>query len=514
MNQPGHDHLKQRKEDFVSGLTGGPVLEIYICTLVAASSYLAWSTLQSKLSFFKKPTLAAQFLDISLSWFTPLLSITLYSATPATLNALILAPAIALLCTYPNLKLKKPTQKINALSSAKTGTSAAVATPVTDYLPKLPFLTVYRGCMMVLTCLAILAVDFKIFPRRFAKVETWGFSLMDLGVGSFVFSMGIVSARSTLVDALLNRETSRLSSVLASFRQAFAVLTLGALRLILVKSLDYQEHVTEYGVHWNFFITLGLLPPFVSLIDMFPKKIPLAFVALTIGVLYEFVLNKCSLIAYIIAAPRDNLFSQNREGIFSFIGYLSIFLMGKSSGYYILPSHVSLKSYFYPQSQQSLTRSSNSGKGTSSQKRKAAMLFATGMIIHLLYYIARTSFRLASSRRFANLCYILCVTAYNLTYLSVFVAIESFVFGSSTSSATNTDAALPYEQQVPFSLESVNANGLAIFLLANISTGLINITFNTIDASKEVSVAILIIYASGLALASIFLKRRGIMIKI
>lgn len=44
--------------------------------------------------------------------------------------------------------------------------------------PRYSFLTVYRAYLMVITIYCILAVDFPVFPRFFAKCENWGTSLV------------------------------------------------------------------------------------------------------------------------------------------------------------------------------------------------------------------------------------------------------------------------------------------------------------------------------------------------
>jgi len=136
---------------------------------------------------------------------------------------------------------------------------------------------------MLSTCLAILAVDFPIFPRRFAKTETWGTSLvrparphsvgpdrralrcpsitfgrkpsqMDVGVGSFVLVNSLTAGNS------LEQLRDAASPFLHSLKASVPLVILGLGRLVSVKATDYQEHVSEYGVHWNFFFTLACLP--------------------------------------------------------------------------------------------------------------------------------------------------------------------------------------------------------------------------------------------------------------
>jgi phosphatidylinositol glycan class W len=162
---------------------------------------------------------------------------------------------------------------------------------------------------MLVTCLCILAVDFKVFPRRFAKVETYGTSLMDLGVGSFVFANALVSrqARGILTMSLGN-----------ALKSTSPLLFLGFARLVFTSGVDYQVHVGEYGVHWNFFFTLAAVSILTSAFQFSPSYCGIIGFLILGG--YQVCLMH-GVNTYLLSDKRGtDIISQNKEGIFSIFG--------------------------------------------------------------------------------------------------------------------------------------------------------------------------------------------------
>lgn len=505
---------KQLKEDFVSNLSGGSVSEINAVVSVAPAALLLWSVLQSRQSFFRDasplPPLVGLIVDFLLNVCAVLLSITLWSSTPLLLTGLILAPALFVYALPPRTQRRRKTPKLppsggsssNNNNNAKSKTKDAEGGAL-GVLSLKPFLTQYRGSMMVITCLAILAVDFRIFPRRFAKVETWGTSLMDIGVGSFVFSGGLVAARPVLKEQAEGKTAPLHQRLLYSMRHSLPLLILGVVRTISVKGLDYAEHVTEYGVHWNFFFTLGLLPPFVAIFQSLLKFVPnYAVLSLLLAIGYQVALEGTGLKAYILLAPRTDLVSKNREGLCSFIGYLAIFLAGQHAGMYMLPRRIS----------------PNSTSGPVAQ-RKALLLrmAAWSGVWAALYYISTNPVRgvgLDVSRRLANLPYVLWVAAFNSAQLFVDCLIDSLFFPSSYSAQDARAEKEAYEAATSRVLRSINRNGLPVFLVANLLTGLVNMTVPTLDVGPTATMGILVGYAAVITTVAVALDAWNISIKL
>ncbi|CAK7203586.1 Glucosaminyl phosphatidylinositol (GlcN-PI) nositol acylation protein [Sporothrix eucalyptigena] len=505
-------NYKKLKEDFVSNLSGGSAGEVFLVTAVAPVAVLAWSVLQRRHSFFRPYTPLAFVVDFFLNAGAILLAITFYADQPLLLNGLLLAQTLFVLAlprssSRPRRVAKKP--KAAKTAGADANASSAATSVSSNALPKKAYLTTYRGAMMAVTCLAILAVDFRVFPRRFAKVETWGTSLMDMGVGSFVFSAGVVAARSVLKERSSKSAGPSLARrLLTSLRHSLPLIILGVVRLLSVKGLDYAEHTSEYGVHWNFFFTLGLLPPFVAVAQSALQIVPSsAALALLLAGAYQVALETTNLKAFVLTAPRVDLVSKNREGLASFIGYLAIFLAGQDTGMYLLPR---------------AEPASPSRKGGSTlawvrqtlSTNRLPVWAAVWFVLHQLS-IRRgpVGLGLTESRRLANLPYVLWVLSFNTQQLTMFYLVDKLVFGGEAAAQDDKEAkdgesseAAAYNEATSVVLRALNRNGLPIFLVANLLTGLVNMTVPTLDVSQAVSMAILIAYAGVLAALAVALE--------
>lgn len=372
-----------------------------------------------------------------------------------------------------------------------------------DVLPVKPFLTSYRGAMMVMTCVGILAVDFRLFPRRFAKVETWGTSLMDMGVGSFVFTAGVVAARPVLKERASGRSMSLAKRLVYSARHSLPLLVLGVIRLLSVKGLDYAEHVTEYGVHWNFFFTLGFLPPFVATFQAVLRYVPsYAALALLVGGTYQVLLENTALKAYILTAPRTDLLSMNREGIFSFFGYLAIFLAGQDLGMFIIPRAINPRS--------------NASPGT--QRNTLLMTMAVWAAIWSALYYLCTSYSfglgLTVSRRIANLPYVLWVAAFNTIQIFACCLVDTIFFPASYNATDGRAEREANDFATSRVLRAFNRNGLAVFLVANLLTGLVNMTVKTLDVGPVVTMGVLLGYMAVVTAFAVVLDLYNVSIKL
>lgn len=424
----------------------------------------------------------------------------MYSSNTILLNALLVSPAVLLYVLPSSTGYRKRHSKSPANKPAESTGPKEELEP----LPIRPFIAIYRGAMMVVTCLAILAVDFRVFPRRFAKVETWGTSLMDVGVGSFVFSAGLVSARPIVQSRLAGKTSSFGSQLKSAFRASLPLLVLGFIRLYSVKGLDYAEHVTEYGVHWNFFFTLALLPTIVALLQSVSAVIPyMGLVSILISGLYQTVLELTRLKAFILTAPRTDFLSQNREGVFSFWGYLAIFLAGQALGFDVLPR----KSSPTPATE----------SGSQLRKRLLVRLAAWSAVWIFLFYSVtsyKIGFAFQVSRRLANQPYVLWVSAFNCAQITVFCLVETVFFPGVYIAADRALERRECEKATSRILKAYNRNGLAIFLLANLLTGLVNLTLDTLSMTQTGAMVVLVGYAASLTAVAVALDACNLSIKL
>uniref|UniRef100_H2Z6C7 Phosphatidylinositol-glycan biosynthesis class W protein n=1 Tax=Ciona savignyi TaxID=51511 RepID=H2Z6C7_CIOSA len=454
---------KARKESFISGYNGTSFVEVTVFSAGFPLCIFVRAILLSVLpNFIQNSKLLSYFFDFFVLIFPGIIMVTGLSEYIYTATFLVLIFIASYNWIFLNCRKSYISTPIQASYVSKIYYKQQVLSS------KFPFLSSFRALVNIATCICILAVDFNVFPRKFAKAENFGTGIMDLGVGSFVISNALVSQTARNWNKIggrsgLNRSLSFLMFQIVS---SWPLLLLGALRLISVKLSGYHEHVSEYGVHWNFFFTLAVVKVLATVVLFI---IPLNLctpLALVIAAVYQYTLSKKDghLTSILLDSDRTGgLVMQNKEGIASCFGYLSIYFAGVSLGAYIFKERRTLHHW----------------------KTAAKELVYVTILLWFLLHLTSYSIQ-PISRRLGNASYILWVLSQATFMLLLFWIMEI----PTSHSKINYRPPLPNKCLI----SAINRNQLFFFLLSNLLTGAVNGLFDTQSIGDTYAVALITVY--------------------
>lgn len=435
----GDEAYKARKEAFVTGHGGTTMAEVMLQAATPALCLFFHRVLAAA-----RPSLGVDrsfALSFALLGLPAVLAQMVPEAAP-WIAAAAAAGSAAVIALGPPEPTSGGASAAESLKALRTARAAAAERP--------PFLTHFRACVMLLTVVAILAVDFTPFPRRFAKTEEFGTSLMDAGVGAFVVSSGLSAGRAP--------------TLAGEARGSWYLLLIGGASALAKRGVNYQEHVSEYGVHWNFFVTLAALRLLRGLFRV-PPRLGLASGA-ALAAAYETALRLGGLQEYVLRAPRDSLLSANREGLCSTAGFFALHLAATQAGAFV-------------------------------RRRGDRAAPAVALCSLALWAVLLASGALPS-RRMANLAYVAWTLAQSLALLALFMLADAVThsaahFQASRGGVAPADAAAGVAPAR--ALAAVSRSQFAVFLAANLCTGAVNLSARTLDTPPAVAVAVVTAYA-------------------
>ena len=540
--------LKQEKEAFVTGLQGTSAAELLlICstTVIGTFFYVSCSAAvlfvkaqqqqqqqqqhKSKLSDW---TVAVIILVVELLSFPlPMILCQTVYLYPFGVGYLGCQVLLGLIFSLASVRRQKTSSALSASTTKQQQVQQVLRIRRSS-------ITIYRSSLLCLTVIAILAVDFHVFPRRFGKTETTGYSLMDLGAASFVIAAGIVSPR-----ARGTKDAVAVATVV-NWKRTLPVVALGILRWVTHKELEYQEHVSEYGVHWNFFWTLALLTPVAALLSQTgapaqQQQQPGWVRPVAVLGLYQSCLSFWGLQDWVEEAPRScsrsldqqpaawicDMFAANREGILGCISYAALYLVSECVAY----------RYFWSQHHDPALASlllENCGGKTSSTSlaRRTPIQIVASATFRLWLAVATLlavwqgllAVGIEVSRRTTNLSFCVWVLFVNLFQLTCVYSVvlwhycccccrQSCRSSDEYCEHDENDAVVLHRHLPPTCLDVVNRHGMISFVIANLLTGAVNLSINTLIVSDGPAMVLLGIYTcavGGVALAFDRLRER------
>ncbi|AFN83002.1 putative membrane protein [Encephalitozoon romaleae SJ-2008] len=270
----------------------------------------------------------------------------------------ILYLCLVILAKYPKIRRSKET------TNEKTS--------VIDHL---------RFTISALVVIAIYGVDFTMFDKRLGKSHFLGISLMDIGVGSFIYNSGVVRCKSRF-------KRKHVKSYLI-------LILLGFVRFFVVKWFNISVNPKEYGTHLNFYFLLAI----VNFICSMVKSRYNFLLGLLVITVYEGVLRFSRLMFFIFSDERRTFLEKNKEGLTAIISYVSIFLMATEVGRICL----------------------SQGK----IRRKALRVLGMSGIFACLY--VTSCFSCEGSRRLGNAAFVFWILALHTFHVGIYMLLESTI---------------------------------------------------------------------------------------
>jgi phosphatidylinositol glycan class W len=246
--------------------------------------------------------------------------------------------------------------------------------------------------------------------------------------------------------------------------------------------------------------------------------------------------------AYIILSGRfeGDWLSQNREGVFSFIGYLAIFIAGMGTGLNILGRDPSPEDPVVEEKDTmdedadwlaSVLDASKMGEDAPAPAPKPMKMpqlkpelpkstlprlaFWTGLwFVFSTWAMWKYGPRLFVSRRMANLAYVCWVCCFNTAQLLLFCGVETIMFPNIYKAKNRAGEKERVKYATSKVMQAYNRNGLAIFLLANLLTGAINLSVNTLKMGDVPAMVILTSYMAVLTTVALVLDHFDVSIKL
>ena len=249
--------------------------------------------------------------------------------------------------------------------------------------------------------------------------------------------------------------------------------------------------MSEYGAHWNFFFTLSTTALFSALFPLSGGQAALA--ASAIAAAYQTALSQTGLSAWLEQHERNmgDLIEANKEGIFSAAGYLALHAAGSAVGH--ICCAVSFKRLLQDIIHQRNASARQMNTRAGAVRRQAPISVTTGLV-----WLAAAPFAMATvfavvtaldsnvqptSRRLCNVAYIATVVALSCTMLWCSHLCDSLVLALFSK---------PPPQRTLF--DGISKHQLPVFLAANVLTGAVNLSMDTLAASDGMALGVLVVY--------------------